>query len=148
MDKHIKILMVRPTTNKLNFVRSIKIHTGCGLKEAKYVCDDLHEKYNNKSRAVASVEVFNKVDISLLSSELKNKCPDGEFIINGGQQFERHVKMLKLGMGDKEDYIHAIKEMVFDFQENKFKGIFELVLNKLSDDELKDIFDKIDYEFI
>jgi len=70
---------------------------------------------------------------------------DGEFIVNGGTQWERNVKMLKLGVADKSDYTEFMKEYIL----NKFANSEEMlnfVFDKVTKEDLQDIFNKINIE--
>ena len=61
-----------------------------------------------------------------------------EFDMSGGTDFERNRKLLMLGLGDKEDYVSFLEEAMINQKE-----LLTLALNKLSKDDLKEIFDNI-----
>ena len=64
-----------------------------------------------------------------------------KFQMDGDRGFERERKLLTLGLGEKEDYVSFFVECgdLFDNQ----KEILNLALNKLSMEDLKEIFEKV-----
>jgi len=111
--KTVKIKLIEPTTEKLAFVKLIKDCSGLGLKESKDLCDSLHsypervfempirdwetKDWNTGTTTSTSTDYRKK-----FVTEIKNI--QGKFIVNGGVQWERDVKMLKLGIAEKSDY--------------------------------------------
>lgn len=154
MKRTIKIKLIKPTSEKLKFVKLIKDCSGLGLKEAKDLCDNLHSfphitqemeirdwdniDYSTGEKTPATVDYRAK-----FLTEIKNI--EGEFIINGGTQWERNVKILKIGIGDKTDYSDFIANYILNKFDNS-ENLLTFVLNKLSKEELQDIFNKIDLE--
>ena len=68
-------------------------------------------------------------------------------MVNGGIQWERNVKMLKLGIADEVDYIDFIKDYIL----NGFAGsenILNLALSKLSKKDIQEVFNTINLENI
>lgn len=119
--------------NKLMFVKILRNYTELGLKETKEICDKLHET------PYKPVEIELNVAVDRLKQDLLDI--DLKFIIDGDKGFERERKLLTLGLGEKEDYISFFLEFedLFDNQ----KEILNLALNKLSMEDLKEIFGKI-----
>lgn len=119
---------------KLMFVKILKDYTELGLKETKEICDRLHEM------PYKPIEIDIKdSDVDQLRQDLLNI--ELNFIMNGDRKFERERKLLALGLGEKEDYISFFVECgdLFDNQ----KEILNLALNKLSVEDLNEIFGKI-----
>ena len=152
--KTIKIKLVEPTTQKLAFVKLIKECSGLGLKEAKDLCDDLHnhphivrempirdwESYDyTTSKSTPAITDFRKKFIT----EIKNV--GGRFVVNGGVQWDRNVKMLKLGISDKSDYTEFMKDYILNKFDNS-EDILTFVLDKLSKEDLQEIFNKTNIE--
>jgi predicted lactoylglutathione lyase len=69
----------------------------------------------------------------------------GEYVINGGAQWERNVKMLKLGIAEIEDYRDFIKEEISMKSDNSSE-IINFILSKLSREELEETFNKFTQE--
>lgn len=119
---------------KLIFVKILKNYTELGLKETKEICDRLHEMPYKPIEIDINDSDVDQFRQALLDIELN-------FIMNGDRKFERERKLLALGLGEKEDYISFFVECgdLFDNQ----KEILNLALNKLSVEDLNEIFSKI-----
>jgi hypothetical protein len=148
--KTIKIKLVEPTPNKLFFVKLIKDCSGLGLKESKDLCDDLHknpdvarempirdwESYDySTGKSTPAITDFRKKFID----EIKDV--GGKFVVNGGVQWERNIKMLSLGIADKPDYTEFMKDYILNKFDNS-EDILIFVLDKLSKEDLQEIFNK------
>lgn len=146
MKNKIRIKLLQPTTQKLAFVKLIKECSDMGLKESKDLCDFLHANPG----VVKEFETRN-VDVNGNSVDYRKKFAndikgiDGKFIVNGGSQWERDVKMLKLGIGDTSDYCEFIKENILNSLESS-EEVLNFVLSKLSKQELEEVFNKINIE--
>jgi len=151
--KTIKIKLVKPTSEKLKFVKLIKECSGLGLKEAKDLCDSLHNSphitqempirdleydYSTGKTTPATIDYRAK-----FLTEIKNF--EGEFAINGGTQWERDVKILKIGIGDKTDYSDFISNYILNKFDNS-ENLLNFALSKFSKEDLQDIFNKIDLD--
>lgn len=64
--------------------------------------------------------------------------------INGGVQWQREVNMLKLGIGSRQDYLDFIKQSIQTNFGNS-EELITFVLNKLSDEQLHETLEKIEY---
>jgi len=153
--KKVKIRLVKPTSEKLRLVKLIKDCSGLGLKEAKDLCDNMHASplktfempirdyatydYNTGISTPSNVDYKAK-----LISEIKEI--DGEFVINGGTQWERNAKMLSLGIGEESDYSDFIKEHILTSALVDSENILNFALSKLSKEELIEVFSKIKLE--
>lgn len=152
--KTIKIKLVEPTPNKLAFVKLIKDCSGLGLKESKDLCDELHnrpsivqempirdwESYDyTTGKSTPAITDFRKK----FATEIKNV--GGRFVVNGGVQWERNVKMLSLGIADKPDYAEFMKDYILNKFDNS-EDILTFVLDKLSKEDLQEIFNKTNIE--
>jgi hypothetical protein len=113
-------------------LKILKNHTGLGLKDSKDICDRLHELPYRPVEFLLDPPV----DVKSFREELSEMGL--EFDMSGGTEFERNRKLLSLGIGDKEDYVSFLEENLIDQKE-----LLNLVLNKLSKDDLKEIFGKI-----
>jgi hypothetical protein len=152
--KTIKIKLVEPTPNKLAFVKLMKECSGLGLKEAKDLCDDLHQNphivrempirdwesydYNTGVTTPATTDYRRK-----FTTEIKDV--GGRFVVNGGVQWDRNVKMLQLGIADKPDYIEFMKDYILNKFDNS-EDLLTFVLDKLSKEDLQEVFNKINIE--
>lgn len=153
MNNRVKIQVISTTANKLQFVKLIKECTGLGLKESKDVVDrleinlgsteeievlnEIHKPIGNyKSSGLTCLEHLKEV----LNGTSKTVSLGGTYKINGGKQYLREYKLLSLGIGNKEDYSNFILEHI----KNNNSDIMEIVLNKLSKEDLKEVFNKIE----
>ena len=130
----VNLMLRENCPTKLMFVKILKDYTELGLKETKEICDRLHEM------PYKPIEIDIKdSDVDQLRQDLLNL--ELNFIMNGDRKFERERKLLALGLGEKEDYISFFVECgdLFDNQ----KEILNLALNKLSIEDLNEIFGKI-----
>jgi hypothetical protein len=152
--KTIKIKLVESTPNKLAFVKLIKECSGLGLKESKDLCDELHarpkvvqempirdwESYDyTTGKSIPATTYYRRK----FTTEIKDI--GGRFIINGGVQWQRNVKMLSLGIADKPDYAEFMKDYILNKFDNS-EDILTFVLDKLSKEDLQEIFNKTNIE--
>lgn len=134
----VKLQIKKNCQAKLMLVKILKNHTGLGLKDSKDICDRLHEL------PYRPVEFLLDTPVDILPNEYAKSFKEElsemglEFDMSGGTDFERNRKLLMLGLGDKEDYVSFLEENLIDQKE-----LLNLVLNKLSKDDLKEIFDNI-----
>jgi hypothetical protein len=130
----VNIMLRENCPTKLMFVKILKDYTELGLKETKEICDRLHEMPYKPIEIDIKDSDVDQLRQALLDIELN-------FIMNGDRKFERERKLLTLGLGEKEDYISFFVECgdLFDNQ----KEILNLALNKLSVEDLNEIFAKI-----
>jgi hypothetical protein len=112
MRRTLRIKLIEPTPNKLQFVKLIKDCSGLGLRESKDLCDELHKSPHLVQDMPVRVSTMNEtIDYSShFKSEIKNV--GGKFLVNGGIQWERNIKILKLGIGDESDYSDFIKDYI------------------------------------
>jgi hypothetical protein len=77
------------------------------------------------------------------TTEIKNI--EGKFVVNGGVQWDRNVKMLQLGIADKSDYTEFMKDYILNKFDNS-EDLLTFVLNKFSKEDLQEAFNKINIE--
>jgi hypothetical protein len=145
MIETIRIKLITPTPNKLAFVKLIKECSGLGLRESKDLCDELHKN----PHIVQHMPIQNSNGSINYRTHFTNeiKYVGGEFLVNGGIQWDRNVKMLKLGIADEVDYVDFIKDYIL----NGFAGsenILNLALSKLSKNDIQEVFNTINLENI
>jgi len=147
MRRTLRIKLLEPTPNKLAFVKLIKDCSELGLRESKDLCDELHSSpHLVQDMPVKCEQYLGDIDYSKkFISEIKNV--GGKFLVNGGIQWERNVKMLKLGIGDESDYSEFIKDYILNGLEDS-ENLLTLALSKLSDKDIKEVFNKINLENI
>jgi hypothetical protein len=152
--KTIKIKLVEPTPTKLAFVKLIKDCSGLGLKESKDLCDDLHKNpdvarempirdwetydYSTGKTTPANTDFRRK-----FNTEIKNV--GGKFVVNGGVQWDRNVKMLQLGIAEKSEYTEFMKDYILNKFDNS-EDLLTFVLDKFSKEDLQEVFNKINIE--
>jgi hypothetical protein len=143
--KSIKIKLVTPTDSKLAFVKLIKECSGLGLKESKELCDSLHD-FPNKSFEMP-IREWELLNFSPAKIDYEKKFIDdikkinGEFIVNSSKQYDREIKFLKLGIANSSDYSEFISEYILNVDNGK--DILKSVLEQLSKEDLKNIFNKL-----
>jgi hypothetical protein len=125
-----RIKLIHPTSHKLYFVKLIKDCTGMGLKESKDLCDALHTpNVSWQSIQFSGPEMIQKFRLGL------RDLPSGQFSITGGQDFDRDVKLLKLGFGEIDELRKLIIEHLLlnpeDCEKVLTKLIGKLPKNKL-----------------
>ena len=134
--KTIKLKLVERCSSKLQFVKTIKECSNLGLKEAKDVCDRLHDGQIQvfEVRSDGTIDYYKKFisDIPLSG---------GKLLISGGIEFQREYKMLELGIGSNEDYSEFILEYLEHNFENQ-KEFLKFAFSKLNREQLVSIFEK------
>ena len=80
----------------------IKDLTGYGLKESKDICDDIHCASNQREIEVLDVENF----IKQMTQNF------GDYIDVYNPVYDRDLKILLVGVGDKTDYVNAIIKLI------------------------------------
>lgn len=142
MNRTLRIKLLEPTPNKLVFVKLIKDCSGLGLREAKDLCDELHKF----PHLVQDMPLLPTVDVDY-SKRFKNEIKNvgGKFLVNGGIQWERNIKMLKLGIGDESDYSEFIKDYILNGLVDS-ENLLTLALSKISESDIKEVFNKINLE--
>ena len=99
--KAVKIKCVGKISNLLQFVKTVKSHTGLGLKEAKDLCDSIRGNEGQEYLVyVTSPEAFEK--------EVREKI--GHMIYVTNREKERQVKLVALGLGDDSDKIDLVTD--------------------------------------
>ena len=135
--KKVRMKCVEKTPSKLAFVKLIKEVSGLGLKESKDIADtfdyDINKTVEFEMSRDKSIEQFRK--------DLKDI--GGQYLVNGGVEFDREYKLLTLGLGEQEDYVDFISENLnyFTNQEDTIK----FILSKLTKEDLIELINKLDY---
>jgi hypothetical protein len=128
----------------------IKDCTGLGLKEAKNVCDRLHDRPD----LIEEITVHDSIDENGItySNKFINGMKEfvlGEFIVTGGLQWDRNIKMLSLGIADESEYIDFVNEFLIDNRNLEVsQTILRFALSKLSKEELREVFNEINKTLI
>ena len=147
MKNIVRIKLINQCANKLQFVKNIKELLGLYLKDSKDIVDNIctqpfkyveFEIPNN-----TSIYDVKKVldDLSWTSND---EMSFYNYEINGGVQWQREANMLKLGIGSREDYLDFIKQSIQTNFGNS-EELITFVLNKLSDEQLHETLEKIEY---
>ena len=128
---------VQKTPSKLAFVKLIKQVSGLGLKESKDIADTFDYDINK----TVEFEIPRDISIDQFRKDLKDI--GGQYLVNGGLEFEREYKLLTLGLGEQEDYVDFISENLnyFTNQEDTIK----FILSKLTKEDLIELTKKLDY---
>jgi hypothetical protein len=136
--KKIRMKCVEKTPSKLAFVKLIKEVSGLGLKESKDIADTFDYDINK----VVEFEILTSKSIDQFRKNLKDM--GGQYLVNGGVEFDREYKLLTLGLGEQEDYVDFISENLNYFT-NQQEAI-KIILTKLSKEDLIEITNKLDYK--
>ena len=135
--KKIRMKCVEKTPSRLAFVKLIKDVSGLGLKESKDISDtfdyDINKTVEFEILTSKSIDQFRK-DLELIG---------GQYLVNGGVEFDREYKLLTLGLGEQKDYVDFISENLNYFT-NQQEAI-KIILTKLSKEDLIEITNKLDY---
>lgn len=151
MKNIVRIKLINQCAGKLKFVKGIKLLcTNLGLKEAKDIVDNIC----NKPFKYVEFEIPNNTsiydvkkvldDLSWTSISRDDEISFYNYEINGGVQWQREANMLKLGIGSRQDYLDFIKQSIQTNFGNS-EELITFVLNKLSDEQLHETLEKIEY---
>jgi len=139
----IRIKLLSKCENKLGVVKLIKNCTELGLRDSKYLADDifhnigLTREIELREPYIRDGEMFNTY------KEISRIKDFGDFYVTGGLSWERDLKMLNLGIGELEDYSQFISEYIKFNDINETKLILENILSKLEKQDLVEIINKI-----
>lgn len=148
MKNIVRIKLINQCASKLQFVKGIKLLcTNLGLKEAKDIVDNIC----SRPFKYVEFEIPNNTsiyDVKKVLDDLSWTSNDEmsfyNYEINGGVQWQREANMLKLGIGTRQDYLDFIKQSIQTNFGNS-EELITFVLNKLSDEQLKETLEKIEY---
>lgn len=150
MKNIVRIKLINQCANKLQFVKNIKELLGLYLKDSKDIVDNI---CNMPFKSVELEIPMNKSisdvkklldDLSWTSISRDDEISFYNYEINGGVQWQREANMLKLGIGSREDYLDFIKQSIQTNFGNS-EELITFVLNKLSDEQLHETLEKIEY---
>lgn len=130
----IKIRVVKtPTMShaKLHIVKLIRECSEKDLHYSKHLFEDIIDNPATWYELDIPVKNFQK-----FTSEINSFS--GEFEIVNHEQWQREINLLKLGVGEKEDYQTAIKSII-DFRLEDKDLILNELLNKLTIEQLKEV---------
>lgn len=148
MSKILRIKLIRPSNTKLALVKLIKECSGLGLKDSKDICDLLHSNPTiARNIPIRETEIDtnnNRIDYKS-KFILGLKEVDGQFNVTGDTQWERDIKVLKLGLGDKSDYTNFVKDYIHDHFEDS-ENILKFALSLLTKQQIEEVFNKINIE--
>lgn len=135
--KKIRMKCVQKTPSKLAFVKLIKQVSGLGLKESKDIADTFDYDINK----TVEFEIPRDISIDQFRKDLKEI--GGQYLVNGGLEFEREYKLLTLGLGEQEDYVDFISENL-NYLTNQ-EDTIKFILSKLTKEDLIELTKKLDY---
>jgi hypothetical protein len=129
--------------SKLKLVRTIKYNTNLGLKEAKEWCDDICLPY---------MDQYKELDIVTDLVEFRSELSEHDFGFEVlDKQEERNLKLMLLGLSDKQDKIDLISnelsrnlERIVRIRSNEslhniYFDFFTDFLLDLNDDKLEEL---------
>ena len=130
----LKIRLVKiPTISnaKLNLVRLIRDCTEKDLVYSKHLFEDIVDNPTTWYEIDMPQKNYHK-----FTSEINSHS--GEFEIVNHEEWQREINLLKLGVGEKEDYQTAIKSII-DFGLHDRDKLLNEILNKLTIEQLKEV---------
>lgn len=145
---HLKIRLIRPCNAKLSLIKIFKEISGIGLQDAKNFVDELITiPFKDVEFEIGNHTIS---DIDNILMEFSNsrgfESSDDEFskpyVLNGGTAYERDKKILKLGIGVKEDYVEFLSDSIKNNVVNS-EDILKFTLNKLTKKDLIEIINLI-----
>ena len=140
----VRLFLHTKCERKLQFVKILHANTrirGYGLANCKDICEDIFDNFETGNLRNVEFEVDDKDNFyyDLRESEFS----ESGFTLNDGLQHDRDVKILKLGLGDKEDYVNYFIENIKLLDDYKISTLFNNISVYLTVDDLKKIFNKI-----
>ena len=146
--KKIEIKLQEPSSHKLQLVKLIKDCSGMGLKDSKELCDNLHQyPGKNWSMPIRDWETWDhntgaktsaKRDYHQYFIDELNLIQSGKFIVTGGREWLRDMKLAQLGMADKDSIIGTLSEYILNKWSDS-KEVLEVALSKLEIWELIEV---------
>ena len=144
--KAVKIKCVGKISNLLQFVKTLKDHTGLGLKEAKDLCDSIRSNEGQEYLVyiTSSPEAFEK--------EVREKI--GHMIYVTNREKERQVKLVALGLGDDSDKIDLVTDelaskLLMIVKQNQSRDLYPIfkdflfdVISDMNSEQLDELFNK------
>ena len=140
MKNKIRIQLIERCPNKLQFVKNIKELCDLGLRDSK----DIADKVCQKPYIPFEFEVPMGKTTKEVYDKLTYNLPDNILEINGGTQWQREIKMLQLGVGERQDYLDFLKQHIQTNFGNS-EEMLTFVLDKLTQVQLQETINKIKY---
>ena len=134
----IKIRLIKPPTMsnaKLHIVKLIRECSEKDLHFSKVLFEDIVDNPTNWYEIDIPSKNFHK-----FTSEINSYS--GEFEIVNHEEWQREINLLKLGVGEREDYQIAIKSII-DFGLQNRDILLNEILNKLTIEQLKEVINLI-----
>ena len=139
----VRLFLHTKCEQKLQFVKILHENTrirGYGLVNCKNICEDIFDNFETGNLRNVEFEVD---DRDKLFNDLKEVYSVSEFSLNGGIQHDRDVKILQLGLGEKEDYVNYFIENIKFLDGDQISTLFNNISVYLTHDNLKETFNKI-----
>lgn len=145
MKNIVKVKFNNDCQNMLQLVKNIKEVCDLGLRDSKDIADRICQRPYKPIEfeiptGMSTKEFHDKMKYNLSFSG-ENAT---DFEINGGTQWQREIKMLQLGVGERQDYLDFLKQHI----QTNFGNSDEMltfVLDKLTQEQLQETIDKIKY---
>ena len=139
----VRLFLHKKCERKLAFVKILHENTrirGYGLVNCKNICEDIFDNFETGNLRNVEFEVD---DRDKLFNDLKEFYSVSEFSLNGGVQHDRDVKILQLGLGEKEDYVNYFIENIKFLDDDQIIKLFNNISVYLTNDNLKETFNKL-----
>ena len=145
--KLVRIKCVGKVQSLLQFVKTMKTHTGLRLKESKDLCDSIRDKEGQEFTIVVitSPEEFEREILEMV----------GPSIQVSNRERERHIKLLSLGLGDDIDKIDIIvdelsSKLLMKVKINKQVGLYDIykdfffdIVSEFNSEQLENFFNTL-----
>lgn len=141
--RKIRFKLLSKCDNKLQVVKLIKDCTGLGLKDSKWIADEMFD-HIGLVKEIEIIEPYIK-DSKVFNpfEEFTTKITQfGHFQVTG-LSWERDSKMLGLGIGETEDYANFVSEYMSYNELKENKMILEVLFSKLKKEDLIELVNKI-----
>ena len=144
--KAVKVKCIGKVDNLLQFVKTMKSHTGLGLKEAKDLCDSIR---NHQGQ-----EYLVYIQTSADSFEKEIQEFVGPMIQVSNREKERQIKLVSLGLGDDEDKIALVTDelaskLLMIVKRNQSQDLYPIfkdflfdIVTEFNSEQLDELFNK------
>ena len=139
MKNIVKVKLTNDCHNKLQFVKNVKELCDIGIRDSKNIVDRICQK----PYIPFEFELPMDITTNEVKEKLSHNLPD-ILEINGGTQWQREIKILQLGVGERQDYIDFLKQHIQTNFGNS-EEMLTFVLEKLTQEQLQETIDKIKY---
>lgn len=139
----LRMKLLSKCENKLQVVKLIKDCSELGLKDSKDIADLMFNHIGLVREIKLADPYLRDGNLFTPFEEIKKIKEFGDFELTGGLSWERHGKMLSIGIGETEDYVNFVSEYMTlnSIEENKI--LLEFIFSKLKKEDLVKLINQI-----